>query len=175
MAVKRKAKEKIKEEEELQVDEEPKKGRNKLVIIIAAVLIFIGIGAMVVYLLTSGSDKDNVAKGANENKKVQSIYYKLEKPFIVNLLTSGRQRHMQIDVTIKGKNQKAMEIIHKHEPVIKNDLNQLFGSQEMKVLQTKEGLLKLNEDATKTVQAFLQKEIGSPGIDQVLFTNFVMQ
>jgi len=175
MAVKGKQKGKAKEEEELKIEDEPKKGGNKLVIIIAAVLLGIGVGAIAVYFFIGGGDDAPVAEVAAENQKVQSIYYKLEKPFVVNIQSSGRQRHMQVDVTIKGKDQQAMNTLKKHEPVIKNDLNQLFGSQEMQVLQTQEGLLKLNEDATKTVQSFLQKEIGSPGIEQVLFTNFVMQ
>lgn len=172
MAAKEKAKDKAKEE--LKVDEEPKKGGSKLIIIIAAALLGVGIGALAVYFLVGGSEPEQVAEEAVE-QRVQSLYYKLEKPFVVNLISSGRPRHMQVDVAIKGKDKAAMEALEKHEPVIKNDLNQLFGSQQMEVLQTQEGLMKMNEDATKIVQAFMEKEIGAPGIDQVLFTNFVMQ
>lgn len=163
------------DEEELQVDEEQKKGGNKLIIIVAAALLGIGIGAISVYFFVGGGEEAEVAQEEATEQRVKSIYYKLEKPFLVNIQGGERSRHMQVDVTIKGKEQAAIDAIKKHEPVIKNDLNQLFGSQEVQVLQTHEGLVKLNEDATRIVQSFMQKEIGSPGIDQVLFTNFVMQ
>ncbi|MCB1661234.1 MAG: flagellar basal body-associated FliL family protein [Pseudomonadales bacterium] len=175
MAVKGKQKGKAKEEEVLEVEDESKKSSNKRIIIIAAVLLGIGVSAIAGYFFIGGDKETTTEVAGIENKKVQSIYFRLEKPFVVNIQSSGRQRHMQVDVTIKGKDQHAMDTLKKHEPVVKNDLNQLFGSQQIQVLQTQEGLLKMNEDATKTVQSFLQKEIGSPGIEQVLFTNFVMQ
>lgn len=164
------------DEDELTVaDDEGKSSANKLIIIIAAALLAIGALAIGAYFFIGGDDAGQPVAAAEQQQRVQSIYYKLEKPFVVNIRSSGRQRHMQINVSIKGKDPQAMAMISKHEPVIKNDLNQLFSSQEVQVLQTKEGLEKLNQDATKTVQSFLQKEIGSPGIDQVLFENFVMQ
>ncbi len=63
----------------------------------------------------------------------------------------------------------------KHAPVVKNNLNQLFSNQELEILQSEQGRELLLAEATKIVQAFLEKETGSPGIEQVLFTNFVMQ
>lgn len=161
-------------EEALQVDEDQKKGSNKLIIIVAAALLGIGIGAIGVYFLVGGEDPAQLEQAA-EPEIVQSIYYKLEKSFIVSFDSKGKQRYLQVDVTIKGKDQSAMDTIERHEPVIKNNLNQLFGSQEMATLQTYEGRQLLNQQATESVQTFLEKETGDPGIEQVLFTNFVMQ
>ena len=160
--------------EELLVDED-KKGGSKLVVIVAAAVLGLGIGAAGVFFALSGSDEPAAEDAAQEPVRVQSMYYKLRKPFIVNFNAKGKQRYLQIDVEIKGKDQAAFDAIETHEPVIKNDLNNLFSSQELAVLQTDAGRIKLGEDATAVVQAFLEKEIGTPGIEQVLFTNFVMQ
>ena len=160
--------------EELLVDED-KKGGSKLVVVIAAAVLGLGIGAAGVFFALSGSDEPAAEDTVQEPVRVQSMYYKLRKPFIVNFDAKGKQRYLQIDVEIKGKDQAAFDAIEIHEPVIKNDLNNLFSSQELAVLQTDAGRIKLGEDATAVVQAFLEKEIGTPGIEQVLFTNFVMQ
>ena len=161
------------EEDDLQVEEE-KKGGNKLILIIAAALLGIGIGAVGVYFMV-GSSESEVDPAELEPKIVKSIYQKVEKPFIVNFQGKGKQRYLQVDVTYKGKDQAAMDALVKHAPVVKNNLNQLFSSQELSELQTEAGREFLLQESTKIVQAFLQKEIGSPGIEEVLFTNFVMQ
>ncbi len=160
--------------EELLVDED-KKGSSKLVVVIAAAVLGLGIGAAGVFFALSGSDEPAAEDALLEPVLVQSMYYKLRKAFIVNFDAKGKQRYLQIDVEIKGKNQAAFDAIETHEPVIKNDLNNLFSNQELAVLQTDAGRIKLGEDATAVVQAFLEREIGTPGIERVLFTNFVMQ
>ncbi len=163
------------EGEELQVDEDKKGGGSNLIVIIGAVVLGLGIGGAGVFFALSGGDETASEEVVEEPVRVQSIYYRLEKPFIVNFDAKGKQRYLQVDVQFKGKDQDAFDVNKTHEPVIKNDLNNLFSSQELAVLQTDEGRLKLVDDATATVQAFLEKETGSPGIEQVLFTNFVMQ
>ena len=163
------------QDEELLVDEDKKGGGNKLIMIIGAAVLGLGIGAAGVFFALSGGEEVASEEVVEEPERVQSIYYRLEKPFIVNFDAKGKQRYLQVDVQFKGKDQAAFDVIKTHEPVIKNNLNNLFSSQELSVLQTDEGRVKLVEDATASVQAFLEQETGSPGIEQVLFTNFVMQ
>ncbi len=164
-------------EEELKIDDEiDAKGSNKLLVIVAAALLGLGAGSIGAYFLLGGeSSEEEVAEQSEEALPAQAMYLKLAKPFIVNFQTKGKQRYLQLDVTLKGRDQKAFDMITKHEPVVKNNLNQLFGAQEIAVLQTEEGRQALQQDATKVVQDFLQGELGVAGIDQVLFTNFVMQ
>jgi flagellar FliL protein len=167
-----KAKKDAAPKDDLQV-EGAQKSSNKLIIIVAAALLGVGIGAIGVYFMVGGSEPGEAASA--EPEVAPTIYEKVEKPFIVNFQAKGKDRYLQIDVTFKGKDQKAMDLLAKHAPVIKNDLNQLFSSQKLEELQTDEGRQALVKEATKVVQAFLEKETGSPGIDMVLFTNFVMQ
>jgi flagellar FliL protein len=166
------AKKEAASKDDLQV-EGAQKGGNKLILIVAAALLGLSIGAVGVYFMVSGSGPGETA--SEEPLIVPTIYEKVEKPFIVSFQAKGKDRYLQIDVTFKGKDQKAMDLLKKHAPVIKNDLNQLFSSQKLEELQTDEGRQALIKEATKIVQAFLEKETGSPGIDMVLFTNFVMQ
>ena len=166
-------------EEELQVEEDKAaKGSNNLIVIIAAVLLGLGAGAIGVYFFLGGGEPaepspEEVAAAAAPPK---TLYYKIEKPFIFNVLGSkGRQHDMKLDVHVRGKSQEALDTIKEHEPAVRSKLSTLFRGQKVRELQTEAGFVKLNEDATAAVQAFLQEKIGEPGIEQVLFSNSVMQ
>lgn len=80
MAVKGKQKGKAKEEEVLEVEDESKKSSNKRIIIIAAVLLGIGVSAIAGYFFIGGDKETTTEVAGIENKKVQSIYFRLEKP-----------------------------------------------------------------------------------------------
>jgi flagellar FliL protein len=60
-------------------------------------------------------------------------------------------------------------------PMIRNALVLQFGGQVYADLQTAEGKELLRQQALENIQNLLQQEIGKPGVEQVLFTNFVMQ
>ncbi len=171
-----KGKDKEKGKDELEVDEDKKGGSTKLIIIAAAALLCIGLGAIGMYFMMGGESADEqVAEGEDAQKQVQAIYYQLPKPFIVSFKAKGKQHYMQIKVAFMTRDQVAIDTILKHLPVVKNSLNQVFGSKELAVLQTYEGLQQLNKEATEAVQAFLEKETGSPGLERLLFVDFVMQ
>ena len=51
----------------------------------------------------------------------------------------------------------------------------LFGSEDFESLMTPEGKQALRDKATLAVKALLEKEVGNPVIESVLFTNMVLQ
>lgn len=163
--------------EELEIEEEKKGGSTKIIIIVATALLCVGLGAIGTYFMMGGggSEEASAEQQDSAEKQTQAIYYQLPKPFIVSFQSKGKQRYMQVKVAFKSRDQIAIDTIKMHLPVVKNNLNQVFGSKQLEELQTFEGLQQLNQEATEAVQAFLEKEIGAAGIEQVLFTNFVMQ
>ena len=62
-----------------------------------------------------------------------------------------------------------------HMPLIRNELNMLYSGQVYEELQTDEGREKLRQQSLEAIQKVMRKEIGRPGVEQVLFTNLVMQ
>jgi flagellar FliL protein len=62
-----------------------------------------------------------------------------------------------------------------HMPLIRNSLVLLFSSQSFADLQTEEGKVALKAAAVDAINGILEQETGQGGIDDVLFTNFVMQ
>ena len=73
------------------------------------------------------------------------------------------------------RDKEIVEAVELHMPMIRNNLIILFSGQTYNELQTDEGRELLKQDALKEVQNIMQQEMGRPGIEKLLFTNFVMQ
>jgi len=160
------------EKEELELEEGEKKGKSKLIIIIAAVLLCISVSAGAVFFLAGGDEEQTADAGP---VKIQSMYHRFDNPFIVTIVTAGKQRYLQISVTVKTKDQKVIKLLKTHAPVVKSSLNNIFGAQELDSLQTPEGREALNQDALNAVQTFITSKDETLVVEKVLFTNFVMQ
>ncbi len=115
------------------------------------------------------------AEAEPSSSKQPAIYYPLKPPIIVNYQARGRQRFLQIELTLMARDDYAIDAIETHMPMIRNGLVMLLSGQVYEDLQTAEGKELLRQRALEEIQQLLQQEIDKPGIEQVLFTNFVMQ
>ena len=156
--------------------EKPAKSRKKLFILIGigllALLLSAGGGA---YFMLSGEDEEAAAEVPAEPVKQEALYQALEPPFVVNYSDSGRQRYMQVSVVLMGRNAEGMAKLNQHLPLIRNQLVLLFGSEDFAALMSPEGKEALREKAGLAVKALMEKEVGDPVIESVLFTNMVLQ
>ena len=73
------------------------------------------------------------------------------------------------------RDQAALDALKVHMPLLRNRLVMLLSSQDFEALKTPVGKEMLRQQATASVQELAQKEIGKLAIEQVLFTNFVLQ
>ena len=95
---------------------------------------------------------------------------------MVNFNQNGRQRYMQLSITMQARNQADLDALKVHMPVIRNNLVMMFSGQGFDTLASSPvGQEMLRQKATAVVQEVAQKEVGKPVIDQLLFTNFVLQ
>jgi flagellar FliL protein len=167
-------------EQEAAEGEQGKGSNKKLIIILAAVVVLLLGGAAAAFFLLSGSGSEQ-ASGEVQPVKQDAIYTKIRtlegKPsFVVTLQSSDGKRHyMQAFVEAKSRDPKVDEALKLHMPLIVARLNALFASQSFEELQTVEGKQALRSEATALVQSILQEKIGQPGVETILFTNFVMQ
>lgn len=104
-----------------------------------------------------------------------AIYYPLKPPIIVNFSVRGRQRYLQAELTLMTRENDVISAIELHQPMIRNALVLLIGGQSYAEIQTAEGKELLRQQCLQEIQRLLEQETGKPGIEQVLFTNFVMQ
>ncbi len=181
MAADNKAKDKAKEKDaEAEGGEAAAKPKSKmlLIIIIALVVVLVGGGAAAFFMLSGGKDKkegDAEAEETQEAAHAPAIYFEFKPPFIVNYQVNGRQRYVQVSLSVMSRKQPALDAIQKHMPLIRNNLVMMLSAQDFEVLRTPEGKEALRQAALEDIQKILTEETGEPGIEQVLFTNFVMQ
>lgn len=159
----------------------PGKGKGKLkliIMIVVALLLAIGVSVGATwFLLSKGNDEEKPAEpqAAAEPVRQTALYEPLTPAFIVNFNHQGRQRHMQVSMTLMARDQVALDALKVHMPVLRNNLVMLLSSQDFAVLSTPVGIEALRQQVTASLQELAQKEVGKPVIEQVLFTNYVLQ
>lgn len=121
------------------------------------------------------SPKSEAVPQADVNVKLPALYEPMAPAFVVNFNANGRQRYMQVSVTLQARDPADLKALMVHIPVIRNNLVMLFSGQAFDDLATPVGQEILRQKTTASVQEVAQKELGKVVIDQALFTNFVLQ
>ena len=151
------------------------KGKLKLIIlIVVAVLLAIGLSVGATWYFMH-SPKSEAVPQADVNVKLPALYEPMAPAFVVNFNANGRQRYMQVSVTLQARDPADLKALMVHIPVIRNNLMMLFSGQTFDDLATPVGQEILRQKTTASVQEVAQKELGKVVIDQALFTNFVLQ
>lgn len=160
-------------------------GKKKLIllIVVGVVLVSLSVGGTLFALKMINQDpaaeaaaEAEAGEGSGEPEiKLPAVYFPLKPAIIVNFQARGRQRLLQAEVSLKLREADAVAAVELHMPMIRNALVMLLSGQVYEDMQTLEGRELLRQQALTEIQAILQAEIGKPGVEQVLFTNFVMQ
>ncbi|MGV6393897.1 flagellar basal body-associated protein FliL [Pseudomonas caspiana] len=162
-----------------EVKDPASKGKLKLIIVaVVALLLAVGlsVGATWFFMHNATPKVDPAAATvADPNVKHPAIFEPLTPAFVVNFNSNGRQRYMQVSITMLARNQPDLEALKVHMPVIRNNLVMLFAGIPFESLATPIGQEMLRQKATASVQEVAQKELGKTVIEQLLFTNFVLQ
>ncbi|CAI8815802.1 MULTISPECIES: flagellar basal body-associated protein FliL [Pseudomonas] len=152
------------------------KGKLKLILLLVlALLLAVGLSVGATWFFLHQSESKPAVDPALANLKPAAIYEPLAPAFVVNFNQNGRQRFMQVSITMQGRDQAALDALKVHMPVIRNNLVMLFSGQGFDTLASPVGQEMLRQKATASVQEVAQKEVGKPVVDQLLFTNFVLQ
>lgn len=174
-------------EQDLKLDggnpsEEPKKsGRMKLIIIIVAALLLIGIAVGATVFLMSG-EEEATAEGdapaeqqAEAEPQLPAQYVVLKPEFVISFQIGPRQRFLQTSIEVMTRKQSVVDALNLHEPMIRNDIIRIIGEQNFDHLRTPEGRVELQALLTEHIAQLVKREAGVDGVEAVLFTDFVMQ
>lgn len=149
--------------------------KKKLLIIAAAVALLLVLGGGVAWFLLSG-DAKTADSGPVVATPAPAIYASLGERFVVTLQQQdGKQRYFQVSLSVMARDQSAIDQLAVHAPLIRGRLVSLLGSQDFAALQTEQGKLALRASILGTVQEILTAETGHAGVEQVFFTEFVLQ
>ncbi|MFF7106937.1 flagellar basal body-associated protein FliL [Pseudomonas sichuanensis] len=153
------------------------KGKLKLILLLVlALLLAVGLSVGATWFFMHKGESAPAPDPALANVKPAAIYEPLAPAFVVNFNQNGRQRYMQVSITMQGRSQADLDALKVHMPVIRNNLVMMFSGQGFDTLASSPvGQEMLRQKATAVVQEVAQKEVGRPVVDQLLFTNFVLQ
>jgi len=153
------------------------KGRLKLIIILA-VAFLLAVGASVGgtwFFLSRGAKPAEAPPAEVSSGKKPALYEVLAPSFVVNFNQNGRQRYLQVSVALMGRDQAQLDALQEQMPLVRNQLVMLFSSQNFDSLITPVGKEMLRQQATASIQELAKKATGQLAVEQVLFTNFVLQ
>ncbi len=121
------------------VKDPAQKGKLKLIIlIVVALLLAIGLSVGATwYFMHSAQSKPEVV--VDPNAKVPAIYEPMAPAFVLNYNANGRQRYMQVSVTLQARDPADLKALMVHIPVIRNNLVMLFSGQTFDDLATPVG------------------------------------
>ena len=112
------------------------------------------------------------AEGGGNN---QSLYFAMDKPFVVNLAGTGNLTYLQVNVQFKLKQAKFRAALQKQLPAIENTMVMLLSDQTVDSIKSVQGKQALRKTALAAVQKVCKKLVGDPAIDDVYFTGFIIQ
>ncbi|MGD8117354.1 flagellar basal body-associated protein FliL [Vibrio sp. TRT 29B02] len=161
-----------------EIETEAPKGKGKLIIIIiAAVVLLAGGGGAAFFLM--GSDDSAEAAQTTQPQVAAPVdpvaYVNIPQPFLFNVTGDKKDRLVQIKVQLMVRGSENENLARYHSPLIESSLLSTFASATVEQLRTANGRIELREKATDDIKASLNRAVGQPVIERVLFTDFVMQ
>ena len=173
---------------EADVDTKNKKKKLFLMIGIAVALVAISIGGTIAALkILSPAEPTADEEEHAETTLAPAIYFEMTPNFTINFNVNGRQRYLQAAITLMYRDPTLEQLLKLHMPAIRNGLVMLLSAKSFDELQTNEGKEILRAEALGIIQSQLKKEqealaasgkseeVPTANVEQVLFTNFVMQ
>lgn len=110
-----------------------------------------------------------------EEKKGPPQYLALDPPLVVSFEDRSAIRFLQVTVEMMARDDKVIEAVTTHTPIIRNNLLMLMGGKTVSELTSREGKEALREEALAEVQRILTANFGEPGVEELYFTSFVVQ
>lgn len=158
-------------------EDDSEKKKSKLPLIIGLVVLLLGGGGAGAYFMGVFDSAEATGEDAADAEpvKASAMYANLKPDFILNFKVNGRGHFLKVAISLLTREQEVIDAVEQHRPLLRNELVMLFSAEQFETLKTAEGKESLRSRALTAIQAIMEKEIGKPGIEQVLFTDFVLQ
>ena len=160
------------------------KSSKMIIIIIALVVLLAGGGAAYYFLVMA--DEVSTGEGAKAAEVIDEVeeeedpsgelaYFDMKTPFVVDFPAETGVHLIQVSVALLTRGDEAVELLTKHEPMIRNNFLMLIRGQEPKIYRTPEGKAQLQEMMLENVNESIRKVSHKAKVRNVFFTSFVMQ
>jgi flagellar protein FliL len=153
----------------------------KKIILLTVLALVLVAGAVATTLLLTGSFPGKAAAKGGDAVKAASAevvpptYIDLDPPFTVAFGQGDGPQFLQTKISLTTRDPEVQKTIEANMPAVRNSLVMLLSSQNADELRTREGKEKLRAQALAAIQKIVKKYSGKTGVDEVLFTSFLMQ
>ena len=158
---------------------ETKGGKGKLIAIAVGAIVLLAAGILagpaVQRMMASDEAADTEADSAVP-KGADAIYQGIHPPLLINFIDErGKGRFLQISLELLTRDEAVVEAIKAHTPVIRNNLILLYGDIDYADVASREGKARMLEMALDEINAVLEDQTGTGGVEAVYFTNLMVQ
>ena len=159
--------------------ESEKGGKKRAVLIAVILLILFGGGAAYYFLVIANSssevgDSDQIVEELEEPERSETLYLQMTESFTIQLRDSGSM--MQVKLALRTPyGQPIIDEITAHEIGIRAALLESLSDVEGAVVASEDFRSLIEPDLRAAANAILEEQDIFPGIDLVLFTEFLMQ
>ena len=159
--------------------ESEKSGSKRIVLVTILVLILIGSGAAYYFLVLAGQspvveDGDQIVEESVEPELLETLYLQLTDSFTIQLRDSGSM--MQVKLALRTPyGQPMVDEITAHEIGIRAALLESLSNVEGATASSENFRSLIEPDLRDAANTILEDQKVFPGIDLVLFTEFLMQ
>jgi flagellar FliL protein len=163
--------------------EKPVKGKRKLIIIIAAVVLLIAIGAGVFLSGVLGGGDKEAHKDKEKATEEQAVdehgnpiiakpaYYDLP-PFLVNLSTgTGKTSFLKMSVTLELKDEASKAVVDANKPRILDAFNAYLRELRASDLAGSAGIYRLREELIARINSTVKEGL----VKDILFSEIIIQ
>jgi flagellar FliL protein len=166
----------LEDEIEAQGEAAPAKKKSKLPLILALLVVVGGGGAGGWFFLSapSGEAEEAAAEEQHEEHK-EPFYFTLADNLVVNFRAGSGARYLQVGIDLMTYDKDGAHTLEQHAPVLKSNLILLLSDQSQDSLLSREGKEALRTAALQEVRQTMTKLHGSPVVESIYFTSFVMQ
>lgn len=132
--------------------------------------------ALALALALLGGTAVRAAEGAAGDPE-ELRYVPLQPSFVTNFGdgVDGRLQYVKADVSLRVSSADAASAVRYHLPALRNAVVLLLSRQDASTVSTGSGREAIRAEALAELRAILEAEEGEPYIEDVLFTNFLVQ
>lgn len=105
----------------------------------------------------------------------KKIYYKLEPDIVVNYGDKGRFRFIRTEISLLVTSSESQKLVDQHRAYIRNNVILFLSAQDVKMIKNPNAREQLRTKLLADVQALMKKLEGKSCVDQLYFTNFIVQ
>jgi flagellar FliL protein len=118
-----------------------------------------------------------IAPAGSQAQFFETFYVEIGDPLVVNygVPSLGRLKYMRVNMQFRVQGESDRGLVEYHLPILRHALVMLLSNQLQHKVSSAEGKEDIRLEALAVAQDVMIRELGDETIEDVLFTNFVVQ